>query len=155
MSTSTAWAFVPARPQAVFSSNAITPRGQLLRQPARCFRQYRSGCTCQAAKGFAPTGKSGSKVNEWLLCGPRMLVRHGASQLLDDFSVWHRASCRQAPRRFMLQKNKRKLDASWIGVGSMADFPVNLAKAIRLLSCCCNISMLVSCMERSLHAYFS
>ncbi|DBA96892.1 TPA: hypothetical protein ACH3X3_013047 [Trebouxia sp. C0006] len=78
---SAASAFIPARPHVVFSSNDALSCRQILRQPARPLRQQRAGCSCEAAKGFAPSGKTGSK------------------------------------------KNKRKLDANWISVGSLAEFP--------------------------------
>lgn len=82
---SAAVAFVPARPQVVFSSNGALSCRQMLRQPTRPLRQQRAGCSCEAAKGFAPSGKTGSK------------------------------------------KNKRKLDANWISVGSLAEFPEDRA----------------------------
>ena len=64
---SAAVAFVPARPQVVFSSNGALSCRQMLRQPTRPLRQQRAGCSCEAAKGFAPSGKTGSKVSLQLL----------------------------------------------------------------------------------------
>ncbi|KAL0043970.1 hypothetical protein WJX82_009949 [Trebouxia sp. C0006] len=58
---SAASAFIPARPHVVFSSNDALSCRQILRQPARPLRQQRAGCSCEAAKGFAPSGKTGSK----------------------------------------------------------------------------------------------
>lgn len=60
---SAAPALIPARPQVVFSSHGASSCRQMLRQPTRPLRRQRAGCSCEAAKGFAPSGKTGSKVS--------------------------------------------------------------------------------------------
>jgi len=107
---SAASAFIPARPQVVFGSNGALSCRQMLRQPTRPLRQQRAGCSCEAAKGFAPPGKTGSKVSLLLVlylsvCDAHMshqsLIRISGHSGLPVDSLHHR----------------RKTSASWMQTG--------------------------------------
>ena len=122
----TVWTSVPARPQTIFGSNGSSSCRHILSQPVRPLRQKVSGCSCQAAKGFAPSGKAGSKV--------RSLLRHCFTCMhANSQHVIRNVSDYFKPAIFLLQKNKRKLDSNWISVGSLAEFPVTCLPATMLI----------------------
>lgn len=63
MSTSIAL-LCPSRPPATFGSSAALQQRQPAVRHERRLPQKQAGCTCEAAKGFAPSGKRGGKVED-------------------------------------------------------------------------------------------